>query len=96
MAARARHQCPICAREIPADENKGYGPSFPFCSKACKLIDLGRWLNGDYRFPADEESPLGGEHEAEGMFATAEPLSDSSTRSSNGRARWLAGHEEAE
>lgn len=22
---------------------------FPFCSKRCRLIDLGKWLGGDYR-----------------------------------------------
>lgn len=26
----------------------------PFCSERCKLADLGRWLSGDYRVPADE------------------------------------------
>jgi len=24
----------------------------PFCSERCKLADLARWLNGDYRVPA--------------------------------------------
>jgi endogenous inhibitor of DNA gyrase (YacG/DUF329 family) len=28
-------------------------PDWPFCSKRCKLIDLGRWLGGTYRI----ESP---------------------------------------
>jgi uncharacterized protein len=23
----------------------------PFCSRACKLADLGRWLDGSYRIP---------------------------------------------
>jgi uncharacterized protein len=23
-------------------------PSFPFCSDRCKLIDLGRWIDGAY------------------------------------------------
>ncbi|HEX5473739.1 MAG TPA: DNA gyrase inhibitor YacG [Vicinamibacterales bacterium] len=26
----------------------------PFCSDRCKLADLGRWLSGDYRVPADD------------------------------------------
>ena len=35
-------------------------PDWPFCSPRCKLIDLGRWLGGDYRIatqlgPDDEE-----------------------------------------
>jgi endogenous inhibitor of DNA gyrase (YacG/DUF329 family) len=25
----------------------------PFCSRRCKLIDLGRWLDGEYRFAGD-------------------------------------------
>jgi endogenous inhibitor of DNA gyrase (YacG/DUF329 family) len=34
-------------------------PQFPFCSPRCKLIDLGRWLDGSYRIPAEEtEEPL--------------------------------------
>ncbi len=27
-------------------------PAFrPFCSERCKLLDLARWVNGDYRIP---------------------------------------------
>jgi len=42
--------------------------SFPFCSPACKLVDLGRWLDGGYRIPGPAESVLspgseGGEDE---------------------------------
>ena len=30
----------------------------PFCSERCKLQDLARWADGDYRIPADPvESP---------------------------------------
>jgi hypothetical protein len=48
MGARARHVCPICARDaLPRGDN----PAFPFCSPACKLVDLGRWLDGAYRIP---------------------------------------------
>jgi endogenous inhibitor of DNA gyrase (YacG/DUF329 family) len=25
----------------------------PFCSERCKMADLGRWLNGDFRVPAE-------------------------------------------
>ncbi|MBN1508798.1 MAG: DNA gyrase inhibitor YacG [Sedimentisphaerales bacterium] len=30
---------------------------FPFCSERCKLIDLGAWLDAEYRIPSrpDEE-----------------------------------------
>ena len=38
--------CVFCRRQ-PVD------PEWrPFCSERCKLADLARWLNGDYRVPA--------------------------------------------
>ena len=27
---------------------------FPFCSTRCQLVDLGRWLGGEYRIPDRE------------------------------------------
>jgi len=48
MEARARPKCPICARPTqPPAENA----AFPFCTPQCKLVDLGRWLDGSYRVP---------------------------------------------
>jgi hypothetical protein len=47
--------CPICAEPCGRAGN----PYFPFCSERCQLVDLGRWLNEDYRIPgepADEDS----------------------------------------
>jgi len=46
-----KHKCSICGSELkfnyqPGDE---LPPNFPFCSERCKLIDLNRWLNEDYR-----------------------------------------------
>jgi len=26
----------------------------PFCSAKCKLIDLGNWMDGDYRLPSED------------------------------------------
>ena len=41
--------CPICGEEVaPRSANK----AFPFCTARCKSIDLGKWLNEDYRVPA--------------------------------------------
>jgi endogenous inhibitor of DNA gyrase (YacG/DUF329 family) len=51
MRAQARHDCPICGREAPARGGHPGNPAFPFCSPACKLADLGRWLDGSYRIP---------------------------------------------
>ncbi|MEO6777781.1 MAG: DNA gyrase inhibitor YacG [Kofleriaceae bacterium] len=41
--------CPTCKRASPRDGNK----VFPFCCERCQLVDLGRWLNEDYRIPAE-------------------------------------------
>jgi uncharacterized protein len=63
-------RCPIC--KAPVEEPRpGSGPShFPFCSDRCKLIDLGRWLDGKYQIPAvednedDDAPPLAQRHRA--------------------------------
>jgi uncharacterized protein len=40
--------CPQCSNpRIGGEKN----PAFPFCSHRCKMVDLGRWLNGEYRIP---------------------------------------------
>jgi uncharacterized protein len=49
-AARAQ-PCVFC-RKQPVD------PAWrPFCSERCKLLDLARWIAGDYRVPAESEAP---------------------------------------
>lgn len=48
MEAPPGSKCPICRRGTkPRTENA----AFPFCSPQCKLLDLGRWLDGTYRVP---------------------------------------------
>ena len=38
--------CPICQKETD--------PKYrPFCSRRCADIDLGKWLTGSYRIPAE-------------------------------------------
>lgn len=39
-------KCPICGRETDFFAD----PLGPFCSVRCKQIDLGKWLNEEYRF----------------------------------------------
>jgi endogenous inhibitor of DNA gyrase (YacG/DUF329 family) len=48
--------CPICKNDVVVP-----APFRPFCSDRCKKIDLGRWLNEDYRIsrPLDEEERQG-------------------------------------
>jgi uncharacterized protein len=47
-------ECPVCRTQVtyqaPADV-----PYRPFCSRRCQFIDLGRWLNEEYR--VSEELP---------------------------------------
>jgi uncharacterized protein len=47
--------CPICQKPSPAAPENA---SFPFCSGRCKLIDLGNWLDGNYRVPGPQADPL--------------------------------------
>jgi endogenous inhibitor of DNA gyrase (YacG/DUF329 family) len=44
------HPCPICQTPVaPRAVNRAY----PFCSPRCRLLDLGKWLGGDYRVPGE-------------------------------------------
>jgi endogenous inhibitor of DNA gyrase (YacG/DUF329 family) len=45
--------CPVCGEKFEADLSR---PAFPFCTPRCKLIDLGRWLDGANNLPAEEPS----------------------------------------
>ncbi len=36
-------RCPICKKEV-----KNSDPEFPFCSRRCRTLDLGKWASGDY------------------------------------------------
>lgn len=37
-------KCPICREPTPWQGN----PYRPFCSRRCKMIDLGNWADGKY------------------------------------------------
>jgi len=47
-------KCPTCGQPAKKEGNK----LFPFCCERCSLVDLGKWLNEDFRVPVkeDEES----------------------------------------
>ena len=36
-------RCPTCRTLVLAHEE-----NFPFCSKRCRIIDLGKWASGSY------------------------------------------------
>jgi endogenous inhibitor of DNA gyrase (YacG/DUF329 family) len=45
-----RGRCPTCSKsyEIAAIDVL---PSFPFCTDRCRLLDLGRWIDGKNAIP---------------------------------------------
>jgi len=43
-----RLKCRHCGREF-VYESVGTWPDFPFCSRRCRLVDLGKWIDGEYR-----------------------------------------------
>ena len=49
---------PLKARKCPVCRKVGAQAYRPFCSKRCADIDLGRWLNDNYRIPAEEVAEL--------------------------------------
>ena len=52
MGEATEPRCPICKRPAQAREANR---AFPFCSARCKQVELGKWLNEEYRLPAQEE-----------------------------------------
>lgn len=42
--------CPNCKGAVSAVRPE----VLPFCSAECKLVDLGRWLDGSYRVPSED------------------------------------------
>jgi endogenous inhibitor of DNA gyrase (YacG/DUF329 family) len=57
-----RGRCPICSKsyEIATLDDL---PSFPFCTDRCRLIDLGRWIDGKYAIPGSPAAPAQKEDE---------------------------------
>ena len=57
---KMKYRCPVCKKAVrllnsrePAQEN-----FFPFCSRRCRLIDLGLWLDGRYTVSVEQEPPV--------------------------------------
>jgi endogenous inhibitor of DNA gyrase (YacG/DUF329 family) len=62
-------KCPTCGKPVEWKDN-----SFrPFCSERCQLVDLGKWVEGEYRVPGEpipEEriQPAAVEHDGDKEF----------------------------
>lgn len=46
-------RCPRCGERVAYQDN----PYRPFCSEKCRLIDLGRWAEGEFRIPGAPAAP---------------------------------------
>ncbi len=55
-------KCPTCGAPVPPATE-----TFPFCSSRCRLVDLGRWLDEEYRIPAVDDE------DEDGRSTPAEP-----------------------
>ena len=42
-------KCPTCGKPVKWKDNLFR----PFCSERCQLVDLGRWVEGEYRVPGE-------------------------------------------
>jgi len=58
-----RGRCPICSKTFTVAK-LDHLPSFPFCSDRCRLIDLGRWIDGAYALPVGASAGAEEEDEA--------------------------------
>ncbi|MFB0554687.1 MAG: DNA gyrase inhibitor YacG [Phycisphaerae bacterium] len=58
-----KHRCPVCHKTVKASiqEQSKQATLFPFCSKRCKLIDLGAWLDAKYKIVSRPDSQESGE-----------------------------------
>jgi uncharacterized protein len=50
-----RGRCPTCSKPYAIAAIADL-PTFPFCTDRCRLIDLGRWIDGAYTIPGPEGS----------------------------------------
>jgi len=53
-----KHKCPVCHKAVEASfkAHSEKAKFFPFCSQRCKLIDLGAWLDAEYKIVSSPES----------------------------------------
>lgn len=75
MRAAPTTSCPTCRRPTPVPADDQPMGHYPFCSERCKLVDLGRWLDGKYQIPvvekdesADEATPRSHPGDAGGPY----------------------------
>ncbi|MBN2329757.1 MAG: DNA gyrase inhibitor YacG [Candidatus Omnitrophica bacterium] len=66
MHKPSTHRCRTCGIPLPEGVNS---PFSPFCSKRCRMVDLGRWFSGDYAISEEIPSDV----EEDDPFSEADP-----------------------
>jgi len=58
-----KHRCPVCKKTVKVSPEKQTEEVrfFPFCSRRCKLIDLGAWLDAEYKIISELQTQVPGE-----------------------------------
>jgi endogenous inhibitor of DNA gyrase (YacG/DUF329 family) len=46
-----KHICPVCHKTVKTSPQSRSEETkfFPFCSRRCKLVDMGAWLDASYK-----------------------------------------------
>ena len=52
MSDKPKRRCPTCKKELDAKINQAL---LPFCSKKCKMADLGKWFFEEYSIPSNND-----------------------------------------
>ncbi|MGA2323502.1 MAG: DNA gyrase inhibitor YacG [Sedimentisphaerales bacterium] len=50
-----KSRCPVCRKVMDETtrQSSREGGFYPFCCNRCRMIDLGKWFDGDYRIPVE-------------------------------------------
>jgi endogenous inhibitor of DNA gyrase (YacG/DUF329 family) len=56
---KLRIACPTCNRPVVRSPERA-APFVPFCSERCKLVDLGKWFDGEHRIPGPPDERRSG------------------------------------
>ena len=51
MGGKLNVECPKCGLKFNYHDSEHR----PFCSKRCKMVDLGHWLDESYTVPSEEK-----------------------------------------
>jgi len=59
-------RCPVCHKVVgPSPKERSETAAFfPFCSRRCKLTDLGAWLDAKYSIVSESQAPEASESPA--------------------------------